>query len=89
MGGSRIVLIDGLPGSGKSTAAAAIGRQLPNSRVFLESDPHHPLLVGLPDEKGAAFADIHEFHSAGSFATAALEKLEGFLASAEGGSSLR
>ena len=85
MAGSRIVFIDGLPGSGKSTAAAAIGRQLPNSRVFLESDPHHPLLVGVPDEKGAAFADIHEFHSAGSFATAALEKLEGFLASTEGG----
>src|SRR5262245_57085201 len=87
MSGPRIVFIDGLPGSGKSTAAVAIGRQLPGSRVFLESDPVHPLLVGVPDARGAAFADIHEFHSAGSFATAALETLEGFLTSAEGRTS--
>jgi hypothetical protein len=59
----QIVFIDGLPGSGTSTAAAEIGRRLLGSRVFLESHPDHPLLVGVPDEQGAAFADIHEVHS--------------------------
>jgi hypothetical protein len=37
--------------------------------------------MGVPDEKGAAFADIHQIHSADTFAAAALVKLEGFLAS--------
>jgi hypothetical protein len=81
----QIVFIDGLPGSGKSTAAVAIGARLSNSLVFLESDARHPLLVGVPDERGAAFADIHQFHSADSFADAALAKLEVFLRAAEGG----
>jgi hypothetical protein len=81
----QIVFIEGLPGSGKSTAAVAIGARLSNSLVFLESDAHHPLLVGMPDARGAAFADIHQFHSAGSFAEAALAKLEVFLRGAEGG----
>jgi hypothetical protein len=80
----HVVFIDGLPGSGKSTAAAAIGRRFPGACVFLESEPDHPLLVGVPDTMGAAFADIHAIHSAESFATAALEKLERFLANAAG-----
>jgi hypothetical protein len=81
----RIVFIEGLPGSGKTTAATTIGHRLPRSRVFLESHAGHPLLVGLPDEKGAAFADIHEIYSAETFAAAALVKLEVFLASTERG----
>ena len=80
---ARIVFIDGLPGSGKSTAAIEVGRRFSGSRVFLESEPNHPLLVGVPDEQGAAFADIHEVHSAQSFAVAALQKLEGFLNAAQ------
>jgi hypothetical protein len=80
----QILFIDGLPGSGKSMAAEAVGRRLPGSRVFLESAPHHPLLVAVPDGMGAAFADIHEAHSVDSFAAAALRKLEDFLRSAEG-----
>jgi hypothetical protein len=35
-----------------------------------------------PDRMGAAFADIHEIHSADSFAAAALGRLESFLESA-------
>ena len=81
----RIIFIDGLPGSGKSTAAQDIGRQCPLGRIFLESHPGHPLLVGVPDETGAAFPDIHVVHSAASFAAAALEKLSAFLASADVG----
>ncbi len=79
----RIVFVDGLPGSGKSTAAQDIGRRCLDSRIFLESHPIHPLLVGVPDEKGAAFAHIHEVHSAASFAGAALERLNAFLGSAD------
>jgi hypothetical protein len=79
----QIIFIDGLPGSGKSTAAGEIGRRLRGSRIFLESQPDHPLLVGVPDQQGAAFADIHEVHSADSFAVAALQKLEGFLNTAK------
>jgi hypothetical protein len=79
---TQILFIDGLPGSGKSMAAEAVGRHLPHSRVFLESAPDHPLLAATPDRMGAAFADIHEIHSWDSFAAAALGKLESFLKTA-------
>jgi hypothetical protein len=75
----QILFIDGLPGSGKSMAAEAVGVSVSDSRVFVETAPNHPLLVGTPDRMGAAFADIHEIHSADSFAAAALGRLESFL----------
>jgi hypothetical protein len=81
----RILFIDGLPGSGKSTAAAEIGHRCPDSRVFLESHPDHPLLVGVPDRMGAAFATIHRVHTADSFATMALQKLDAFVKKAGSG----
>jgi hypothetical protein len=80
----HILFIDGLPGSGKSMAAEAVGGYLSNSRVFVETAPNHPLLVAEPDRMGAAFADIHEIHSVDSFAAAALGRLESFLESAGG-----
>lgn len=79
----RVLFIDGLPGSGKSTAAEAVGRYLSNGRVFAETAPNHPLLLAAPDRMGAAFADIHEIYSADSFAAAALARLKSFLESAE------
>lgn len=78
----QILFIDGLPGSGKSTAAGAVGGSVSDSRVFVETAPNHPLLVGTPDPMGAAFADIHVRHSVDSFAAAALGRLESFLESA-------
>jgi hypothetical protein len=78
----RVLFIDGIPGSGKSTAAEAVGGYLANSQVFAETAPDHPLLVAVPDQMGAAFADIHEMHTADSFAAAALGKLESFPKSA-------
>jgi hypothetical protein len=72
----QILFIDGLPGAGKSMAAKAVGGSFSDSRVFVESAPNHPLLVGTPDRMGAAFADIHEIHSADSFAAEALGRLE-------------
>src|SRR5215469_4175239 len=80
---AQILFIDGLPGSGKSTAAEAVGRSVSGSKVFIETDPQHPLLVGTPDQMGAAFAGIQEIYSADSFAAAALEKLASFLQGAE------
>jgi hypothetical protein len=80
----HLLFIDGLPGSGKSTAATAVGGHLSHSRVFAETDQNHPLLVAVPDRLGAAFADIHRIHSADSFAAAALGRLESFLESAGG-----
>jgi hypothetical protein len=79
----QILFIDGLPGSGKSTAAEAVGRSVSASRIFVESAPNNPLLVGTPDQMGAAFASIHETHSADSFAAAALSRLDSFLKDAE------
>ena len=81
----HLIFIDGLSGSGKSTTAVEIGRKFSARRVFLESQPGHPLLVGVPDEQGAAFANIHEIHSVESFAAEALAKFEDFLETAEGG----
>ena len=81
----HLIFIDGLSGSGKSTTAVEIGRRFSAIRVFLESQPDHPLLVGVPDEQGAAFANIHEIHSVESFAAEALAKFEAFLETAEGG----
>jgi hypothetical protein len=78
----RLLFIDGLPGSGKSTAATAIGRRLPHARIFLESAPGHPLLVAAPDPQGAAFADIHKSHSWESLVPVALGKVEAFLGGA-------
>ena len=78
----QILFIDGLPGSGKSMAAKAVGGSVSDSRVFVESAPNHPLLVGTPDRMGAAFADIHKIHSGDSFAASALARLESFLESA-------
>ena len=78
----HVLFIDGLPGSGKSMAAEAVGGYLSNSRVFLESAPNHPLLVAAPDRMGAAFADIHKIHSGDSFAASAFARLESFLESA-------
>jgi hypothetical protein len=80
----HILFIDGLPGSGKSTAAKAVGSYLSNSRVFAETAQNHPLLVAEPDQMGAAFADIHAIHSADSFAAAAHGRLESFLQGAGG-----
>jgi hypothetical protein len=78
----QILFIDGIPGSGKSTAAQAVGRAVSGSRVFDETAANHPLLVGTPDPMGAAFADIHKLYSAESFAAAALERLQSFLGTA-------
>jgi hypothetical protein len=78
----HILFIDGLPGSGKSMAAEAVGGYLPNSRIFLETAPNHPLLVAALDRMGAVFADIHKIHSGDSFAAAALGRLDSFLESA-------
>ena len=70
----RILFVDGFPGSGKSTAAAEIGRRCPDSQVFLEMHPSHPLLVGVPP-----FGTIHQVHTAASFAARALQKFDAFL----------
>jgi len=78
----RILFIDGLPGAGKSTTAMQVGRRFPRSLVYLESATDHPLLVGSPDAMGAAFSKIHEVHSAESFSTAALDRLDVFLKAA-------
>ena len=73
----RILFVDGFPGSGKSTAAGEIGRRCPDSRVFLEMHPNHPLTVGVPP-----FGTIHQLHTADSFAASALQKFDAFLAKA-------
>src|SRR5260370_7860079 len=75
----HILFIDGLPGSGKSMAAKAVGGYLSNSRVFSETAQNHPSLVAAPDRMGAAFAAIHELLSAASFAPPALARYTPFL----------
>src|SRR5262245_8359741 len=81
----HLLFIDGLSGSDKSTNTVEIGRRISGSRVLLESQLGHPLLVGVPDEQGAAFANIHEVHSVESFAAEALARFEALMETAEGG----
>lgn len=69
----RLILIDGLPGAGKSTLAKSIGDEF-QALVWYETDPEHPLHPIPTDEIGAAWPDIHERISAESFAEISLSR---------------
>lgn len=71
---SRLILIDGLPGSGKSSLAAELS---PNA--FFETSPNHPLHPVPTDDYGAAWARIHELVTPESFAEQSLGRWEAFL----------
>jgi hypothetical protein len=72
--------IEGLPGSGKSSAAEFVATQLQVAKLpcklFQEMTPEHPLRVGELDEIGAAMADIHLRYKPQEFANLALAKYQ-------------
>jgi hypothetical protein len=69
----ELILIDGLPGSGKTTLAKDISKVLP-ARVLLETDDNHPLHPLPSDAVGAAWPDLHEKMTAECFAALSLAK---------------
>lgn len=85
MEASRWVLIDGLPGSGKSTSGELLAQQLEAgglaAQVYSETSLTHPLHVVPPEEKSAAWADIHLQLTAQEFAERSLDRWRTFLAS--------
>jgi hypothetical protein len=56
-----LLFIDGLPGSGKSSLARALGAGMPESRVFLETNGPNPFHIVPTDDLGAAFESINTF----------------------------
>ncbi|NIK78837.1 broad-specificity NMP kinase [Paenibacillus castaneae] len=49
---SRLIIVDGMPGSGKSTTASFISDSLTalhiKNKLFLETSPHNPLFINTP-----------------------------------------
>lgn len=79
----QIVLIDGLPGSGKSTACGKVTEDLKmlghQATSIYETQQDHPLHVIPTDETGAAWADIHLRIDADSFVSQSLERWKALL----------
>ncbi len=69
MGAARLILIEGMIGSGKTTTAVRVGdwlaRQGENARVFLEGDADHPVRTRAEDRLRAA-ADLRPAGPPGS-----------------------
>jgi hypothetical protein len=78
-----LILIDGLPGSGKSTAADELGASLVADglqvTVWQEVDPLHPLHVVKVDPMGAAATTLPSWISTDEFASSSLAKWAAFL----------
>jgi hypothetical protein len=72
----KIILIDGLPGSGKSTSCRKVAFQLNalgfDAVTLFETQENHPLHVIPTDETGAAWPDIHLKIDSDSFANQSL-----------------
>ena len=83
----RLILIDGLPGTGKSTLAQALAEtRLKVGKavsVHYETDQPHPLHPISTDAMGAAWANIHELLTAEDFSEMSLSKWKVFVESLE------
>ncbi len=78
----QLILVDGLPGSGKTTLAQELSAHLANNNqvtVYYETTRNHPLHVVPTDDFGAAWPDIHLRVSPQDFAERSLERWATFL----------
>jgi len=74
----RLIMIDGLPGAGKSTAAEQVARRIrergEHAESILETQIGHPLNAFPPDEIGVAWPEIHRYTTPDRFASLSLER---------------
>ena len=79
----KLILIDGLPGSGKSTSGQQVAERISASgrpaQLLVETQSNHPLHVFPTDDMGAAWSDIHLRTTADRFAARSLELWTSFL----------
>ena len=85
----KLILIDGLPGSGKSTGAEDLSGMLIAEgwpvRLWMETDPLNPLHVFKLDPMGAATAAIPAWLAPDEFAQASLDRWQTLLDEMEHG----
>jgi nucleoside-triphosphatase THEP1 len=86
---TKLILIDGLPGSGKSTTARFLGDTLARRgvavRCFLETAPDHPLNVGgsLHPAGGTTGAELFAHYTPGSYIDESVGRWRAFVEAAE------
>jgi len=90
MVGTRMVFVDGLPGSGKSTTAEYVARELEkrgiSCRLLRERETDHPLNVGgnLHPSGSTTGARMFAAYTVGSFVRESLARWNAFVADAMG-----
>jgi len=88
--GTRIIFVDGLPGSGKSTTAQYVAGALEQRgiryRLLREREPDHPLNVGtdLHPSGSTTGARMFAAYTIGSFVEESLARWNAFVAEAKG-----
>jgi thymidylate kinase len=82
---SRLVFVEGLPGSGKSTTARYIGSRLQRAhaavRLFAEVEPDHPLNVGGPLHPAGATTgeELFQCYTVEAYVAESLERWRAFV----------
>jgi len=77
----KLILLDGPPGSGKTSLAEALVEAIPSSVLLLEMDPHHPLHPVPVGDIGADFSDL-AIESLSDLANLLIKRWSDFLESA-------
>jgi len=92
---TKLVLVEGLPGSGKTTTArwlvGALAERGARAQLLREDEPDHPLKVGGPLHPGGATtgADLFARYTVGGYADESLARWAFFVGGAEDAGTVR